>query len=184
MSALQNGCILVGSHRKHQCVSIAVHLHFVTDGRRHDVVWRHEKLLVEGASHRTERFATNPSFGCYAVIGWRSACDDGRCGRSQVHGSEIVLGVFVHHAFSEQLFETTVAVKRGELFHVVAVQLVNGYAHNKARNGHVRLCLAFDVGKCGQRKEGYVLVHALLCRYNKYMYLISKDSAKNLTPSA
>ena len=56
------------------------------------------------------------------------------------------MGVFVHHAFSEQLFETAISVKCSELFHVVAVQLVNGNAHNKARNGHVRLRLAFDVG--------------------------------------
>ena len=94
------------------------------------------------------------------------------------------MGVFVHHAFSEQLFETAISVKCGELFHVVAVQLVNGNAHNKPWNSHVLLRLAFDVGKRGQRKEGYVLVHALLCRYIKYMYLMSKDSAKNLTPSA
>ena len=184
MSALQYGRILVGSYRKHQCVTVAGHLHFVADGRRFHVVWRDEKLLVEGASHGSERFATNPSLGRYAVVYRRCARGNGCCGRCQVDRSEVVLGVFVHHAFSEQLFETAISVKCGELFHVVAVQLVNGNAHNKARNGHVRLCLAFDVGKRGQRKEGYVLVHALLCRYIKYMYLMSKDSAKNLTPSA
>jgi len=116
---------------------------------------------LKGATHRAKCFATNPSFSSYAVVGGRSASGNGCRGRRKVYRSKVVLGIFVHHTFVKQLFKTAIAVKCGELFHVVAVQLVDGDAHNKSGDGRVRLCLAFNVGKCGQRKEGYVFVHAL-----------------------